>query len=142
MVVRRRKKVRKQRGSRTYGWGSQKKHRGKGSKGGKGKAGMHKHKWTYTVKYEPEHFGKRGFKRPIKNVVKAINLGEIEKLVSKNPDVVKKENGSQIIDLTKLGYEKVLGKGKISKPYVIIAKKFSEKAKQKIEVVGGKVIES
>ncbi len=142
MVVRRRKKVRKQRGSRTYGWGSQKKHRGKGSKGGKGKAGMHKHKWTYTVKYEPDHFGKRGFKRPIKNVVKAINLSEIEKLVSKNPEVVKKENGSQIIDLTKLGYEKVLGKGKISKPYVIIARKFSEKAKQKIEAVGGKVIES
>ena len=66
----------------------------------------------------------------------------LEKLISKNPEVVKKENGSEIIDLTKIGYEKVLGKGKISKPYVIIARKFSEKAKQKIEAVGGKVIES
>ena len=36
MVVRREKRVRKLRGSKTHGWGSKKKHRGGGSRGGRG----------------------------------------------------------------------------------------------------------
>ena len=27
-------------------------------------AGGHKHHWTWMVKYDPNHFGKYGFKRP------------------------------------------------------------------------------
>lgn len=142
MVVRKRKKVRKQRGSRTYGWGSQKKHRGKGSKGGKGRAGMHKHKWTYTVKYEPEHFGKRGFKRPVKNVIRAINVEQLEEMISKKPEIFAKENGMLKIDLGKIGIEKLIGKGKISQPVMVIVKKASNIAKQKIERAGGKVLEA
>lgn len=131
MVVRRKKKVRKFRGKRSYGYGSHKKHRGGGSRGGRGKAGMHKHKWSYTVKYEPEHFGKRGFKRPsaVVKKVKTINLGRLSALAA----------GKKKIDLTKLGYNKVLGSGKIQAAIEVVAEAFSKKAIEKIEAAGGKV---
>lgn len=43
-------------------------------------AGSHKHLWTWIVKYKPDHFGKRGFKRPkaVTREVKSINLKEID----------------------------------------------------------------
>jgi large subunit ribosomal protein L15 len=128
------RKIRKMRGSKTCGYGSKKKHRGKGSKGGKGYAGSHKHKWTYIVKYEPDHFGKHGFTPVKRKEAKTINVGELEELLKKN-SLEKNE-----IDLTELGYEKLLGKGKVTKPFIIKVKEFSEIAKRKIESAGGKII--
>lgn len=144
MVVRKRKKVIKFRGKRSYGYGSHKKRRGGGSRGGRGKAGLHKHKWTYTVKYEPEHFGKRGFKRPPEVVkkIKAINLKELDQLVEKllEDKLVEREGDKIKINLLKLGYEKVLGSGKITKPLIVEAKFFSKQAIKKIEEAKGKAI--
>jgi len=131
MVVRRKKKRR--RGERTY-HGSHKKWRGGGSRGGRGKAGMHKHKWSYTVKYEPEHFGKRGFKRPFSRKIKTINLKDLEKLIEKH--------GVKEIDLKELGYDKLLGSGKISIPLTVKVGSFTKLAKKKLEAVGGKIIEA
>ncbi|MEM1578859.1 MAG: uL15 family ribosomal protein [Archaeoglobaceae archaeon] len=60
-------KVKKFRGSRTCGGGSHKKRRGAGHRGGRGNAGVHKHKYLKYLKlaklglYE---FGKHGFTRP------------------------------------------------------------------------------
>ena len=113
MVVRRRKKHRRFRGRRTY-HGSHKKWRGGGSRGGRGKAGLHKHKWSYTVKYEPEHFGKKGF-RSLRKKGRGINLCELERMA--------KKSGENVIDVVKLGYEKVLGFGKITVPVKVMAKK-------------------
>lgn len=146
MVVRRKKKVKKMRGHRTYGYGSHKKHRGGGSKGGRGKAGMHKHKWIRTVKYEPEHFGKRGFKRP-REVVrkpKTINLDELDKLVEKllADKKLKKEKGKIKVNLKDLGYEKLLGRGKIKHTLIVEAKYFSKIAKKKLEEAGGQAVVS
>jgi len=134
MVVRKKKKVRKMRGTRSYGYGSHKKHRGGGSRGGRGKAGMHKHKWSYVVKYEPDHFGKRGFKRPVAATkkVKAINVSGLEKLAV--------AAGKKKINLAELGYDKVLGSGKISTALKVSAGSFSKGAVEKIEAAGGKVI--
>jgi large subunit ribosomal protein L15 len=142
MVVRREKKVRKFRGHRTYGYGSHKKHRGKGSRGGRGFAGMHKHKWSYTVKYAPDHFGKRGFKRPFAKEIKAINVEELEKMSESllEKKLAEKENDKIKINVLKLGYEKVLGSGKITKPLIVEAKFFSKKAVRKIEEAGGKAV--
>ncbi len=141
MVVRREKKRR--RGERTY-HGSHKKWRGGGSRGGRGKAGFHKHKWSYTVKYEPEHFGKRGFKRPeeVKKEVKTINLEELDKIVNELIDkkLVEEEEGKIKINLINLGFEKLLGSGKISRPLIVEAKYFSKKAVEKLEKVGGKAV--
>jgi len=144
MVVRRRKKIRKLRGSRTHGYGSHKKHRGGGSRGGRGRAGMHKHKWTYTVKYEPEHFGKKGFVRPRKVVKKpkAINLKELDKLAENllEKGLAEKEGEKIKINVLRLGYEKVLGNGKLTKPLIVEARIFSEKAIKKLEEAGGRAV--
>ncbi|MEM5801960.1 MAG: uL15m family ribosomal protein [Candidatus Aenigmatarchaeota archaeon] len=133
MVVKRHSKRKWRRGHRTY-HGSHKKWRGGGSRGGRGKAGMHKHKWSYTVKYEPEHFGKEGFKKPKEVSKKAaiINLEEIDKLAEKEK--------LKEIDLSQLGYEKVLGKGKLTQALTIKAKYFSKSAIKKIEQAGGRAV--
>ncbi|MCD6402883.1 MAG: uL15 family ribosomal protein [Candidatus Aenigmarchaeota archaeon] len=146
MVVRRKKKVKKMRGHRTYGYGSHKKHRGGGSRGGRGKAGMHKHKWIYTVKYEPDHFGKRGFKRPREVVKKpkTINLDELDRLVEKllEEKKLKQEKGKIKVDLKELGYDKLLGRGRITHKLVIKVDSFSELAKKKVEAAGGEILTS
>jgi|YelNatPaOPRAMG01_1025707.scaffolds.fasta_scaffold05929_12 large subunit ribosomal protein L15 len=137
MVVRREKKRR--RGERTY-HGSHKKWRGGGSRGGRGEAGMHKHKWSYAVKYEPEHFGKEGFARPKK--VKTINLSELEKILPKliEKKLVEKEGEMIKINLKKIGYNKLLGAGSVSKPLIVEAEAFSQSAIKKLEAAGGKAI--
>jgi large subunit ribosomal protein L15 len=137
MVVRIKKKRR--RGERTY-HGSHKKWRGGGSRGGRGAAGMHKHKWSYTVKYEPNHFGKEGFGRPKK--IKTINLVELERmlpeLIEKN--LVEKEGETVKINLKKIGFNKLLGGGTVTKPLIVEVESASQLAMKKIEAVGGKVI--
>jgi len=131
MVVRREKKHRKFRGRRTY-HGSHKKARGGGSRGGRGKAGLHKHKWSYVVKYEPEHFGKKGFTPLRKKEVKSISLKKL--------DEIAREKNLEKVNVLELGYEKVLGEGKLSKPLTIEAKFFSKQALKKIEEAGGKAV--
>ncbi len=146
MVVRREKKVKGYRGHRTYGYGSHKKHRGGGSKGGKGKAGMHKHKWIYTVKYEPEHFGKRGFKRPLEVVrkPKTINVGVLDSMVEElvEKGYAKKTKDGYEVDLKALGYGKLLGAGKVTHKLLVKVDVFSETAAKKIEEAGGKILTS
>lgn len=136
-MARAERKIRRKRGSRTCGKGSHKKHRGAGSRGGKGFAGTHKHKMTWVIKHSPRHFGRYGFKLPseVKTEVKIINVGALDDLASSHG--VKK--GKKItLDLASLGYDKVLGKGKVTKALVVKAYSFTEKALQKIESAGGK----
>jgi len=136
MVVRRTKKIRKKRGSRTCGYGITKKHRGAGSRGGRGKAGMMKHKKTWMIKYDPNHFGKKGFKVPLKakNVTKSITLRDLDTLAIKL-------NRTEI-DVSEFGYDKILSKGFLTQPLTVKAKKIVERAKKKIEEAGGKVVEN
>lgn len=143
MVVRKGKKHRKFRGRRTY-HGAHKKWRGGGSRGGRGKAGLHKHKWSYTVKYEKKHFGKFGFKRPpqFTKEIKTINLGKLDALAEKllEQKLAEKEEDKIKINLVKLGYEKVLGSGKLTKPLIVEAKSFSKQAVKKLEEIKGKAV--
>jgi len=120
------RKTRKMRAKTTHGYGSKKKHRGKGSKGGKGYAGSHKHHMTYIAKYEPDHFGKHGFFSR-KKKEKAINVEELEKM------------GEKDINLTEMGFGKLIGKGKVTKPVNVTVKKASKQAKEKIEGAKGKL---
>jgi large subunit ribosomal protein L15 len=136
MVVRFRKKSRRMRGSHTHGWGAKKKHRGAGSQGGRGQAGMLKHKKSWMLKYDPHHFGKIGFKVPleVKSKVNAITLKDL--------DILARKLNKTEIDVSEFGYDKVLSNGKLTQTLTIKAKKFVEKAKQKIEQAGGKAIEN
>ncbi len=97
-------------------------------------AGSHKHKYSWILKYEPDHFGRKGMAQPGRAAKpKTVNIGYLNQYAEKQQ--IKE------IDLSKLGLEKVLGGGKIDKALTIKATYFTEKAKQKIEAAGGKAIQ-
>ena len=144
-MIRTKRKINKLRGSRSNGGGCTKKRRGAGNKGGKGKAGSSKHHWTRTVKIDSNYFGKHGFKRPQKMIKKIIPINlsyfedKSEELINKG--LASKEGDVIVVDVTDLGYNKVLGNGKISKAFNIKSPSFSESAKIKIEECGGEAID-
>lgn len=132
------KKVSRMRGSKSHGYGGKKKHRGKGSRGGKGLANIFKHKRVWVKKKRPDLLKRnKGFKslsqRGIKPVVKAINVGDIVRVL-KDADI-KKE-----VKLSDYGYDKLLGSGEIKVPLKIKVNFFTERAEQKIQKAGGKII--
>ena len=143
-MVRKRKKKVKLRGMRTHGGGSVKKRRGSGSKGGKGLAGSGKEKktkWDFVRINFPDHIGKQGFKRPkkVQEEKSFVNVGYIDENIEKliESGVAKKEKGLIVVDASKLGAQKVLGSGKVTKKFKIVAKEFSSNAKKKIEGMEG-----
>ncbi|OGI15354.1 hypothetical protein A3K63_05555 [Candidatus Micrarchaeota archaeon RBG_16_49_10] len=143
MVVRRAKKILKKRGHRSPGFGSQKKHRGSGSRGGTGKSGRHKHKRMLSIKFYPDNYGKKGFKRPASiKKGKAINLIDLDRMVEDlyKQKKVMKEKDSFLIDLPSLGYQRVLGSGKVTHKMVVQAKHFSSIATKKLEGAGCKAV--
>ena len=145
MVVRREKKSRKMHGYRNRGWGSIGQHRKSGSRGGRGAAGMHKHKWSWIIKNYRDWFGKKGFipRNPSYTPkVNEINVDQIEELVKKmiEAGTAVEEGGKIVVDLSKLGISKLIGNGEITKPVKVIVWNASEKAIEKIRKVGGEVI--
>ncbi|HDI74353.1 MAG: 50S ribosomal protein L15 [Thermoprotei archaeon] len=144
MVVRRKKKSRSLRGWRTHGWGRVGQHRKSGGRGGRGHAGFHKHMWTWVIKYAPGWYGKHGFTRPpaIKPEIRAINLKDLDSILDNlvEKGLVEIRDKKYYVDLTKLGYNKILGEGDISKPVILVTLKASKKAVKKVESAGGKVI--
>jgi len=136
------RKVRKKRGSRTCGYGQIGQHR-KGSKGER-KAGRHKHGWTYVIKYEPDYFRKKGFTslKERSRKINVINVGELDELADKLAAEEKLERkGEKIfLDLEKLGYDKLLGMGKITKPMLVKVASHSEAAAKKIEEAAGQIL--
>jgi len=124
---------RKYLGSRRWGAGNIKNRRGKGSKGGKGYAGSHKHKWTYMVKYEPDHFGRFGFVSPTTKIIRTINLWDINKLII-DGKIEKSADGKFTANFKGC---KILGGGKLNFPATIQADSFSKSAVQKIKDAGG-----
>lgn len=136
------RKTRKKRGSRTHGYGQVSQHRGGGQRGGRGKAGGKKHKWTHTVKYAPERFGKRGFKPPRRREVSTINIGELDQQISKliTDKKAQKTKAGIKVNLNQLGYDKLLGRGQITQPLIIEVDSHSESAAKKIEKAEGKIL--
>lgn len=137
MVERQKKRSRKFLGARRWGAGNIKNRRGKGSRGGVGKAGMGigvgaaKHKWTWTVVYARDRIGKTGFKPWKRKTYEEIDLDRIS--------VMAKEKGEEKPMIELRGY-KVLSSGMLSKPAVIKAAAFSKKAEEKIKQSGGEVL--
>ena len=144
-MIRSKRKINKLRGSRSNGGGCTKKRRGAGNKGGRGNAGASKQHWTWTAKFDPDHYGKHGFKRPQKMIKKVnpVNLSYLEEQADNLIESGKasKDGDSIVIDVTELGYDKVLAKGKITKSFIISAPQFSASAIEKIEEMGGEAIE-
>ncbi len=129
------RKVRRMRGSRTHGYGQIGQHRHSGKQGGHGAAGLHKHKWSWMIKYEPDHFGRDDFRPPgYPEVKRWLNVGDLERLatgVGKEPVE---------LDLTTMGVDKLLGSGIVERAYSIKVSSFTKRAQSKIEGAGGKIL--
>lgn len=132
------RKTRKNRGTRTQGYGRIGQHRKTGSKGFR-KAGRHKHLWSYVTTYEPDYFGKHGFTSPksLKTKENPINIKQLEEISDK---ISTEKEGKLHIDLTSLGYTKLLGTGKTTKALIINVASCSKSADEKIKSAGGEVI--
>lgn len=135
------RRIHKKLGSRTAGKGGAQKHRGAGSRGGRGNAGAWTHKQR-KVFLEGLPFGKTGFKRHpgLVSDAEVINLSDIDERIEKwaAEGKAKKAAGGYSVDLCELGYQKVLGAGKLTHKIEIKADSFSESAKKKIREAGGK----
>ncbi len=171
------KKVKKFRGSRTHGKGRNRRNRGAGCRGGRGNAGVHKHKYLKFIKLAKlglYQFGKYGFTRPkvVQQEYKAesfhrktlrrlkeegklddytykflysrpeINVDDINEIIDRLVELglASKEGDRYSVDLTALGYVKLLGRGIITKPVEVKVQSATETAIQKIEEAGGKVV--
>jgi large subunit ribosomal protein L15 len=123
------RKARKYRGSRTHGYGQIGQHRHSGSRGGHGNAGLHKHKWSWMILNDPDHFGRDPFRPPgyIKPKTWA-NVGDLDSLAK-----------GKSLDLAAMGIEKLLGSGAVKGAYDVKVGSFTKRAQAKIEAAGGKI---
>lgn len=137
------RKTRRKRGSRTHGYGAHDRHRGRGSRHYR-RAGRHKHLWSYVVKYEPDYFGKHGFKSPRSKFLRAktINVGQLDELLErlKAEGRLEEREGLPYLDLEALGYAKLLGRGSISRPVLVRVRAWTELAEEKITEAGGRIM--
>ena len=117
------------RGSRYHGRGK-KSGRGAGKRGGRGNAGINKHRLLTRLKYMPRHWGMHGFNRhpSLRKVNISMNLQELQ-------DMTEQDN----VNLGELGYDKLLGKGKMNRAMNIVVAKASAHAISKVESAGGTV---
>jgi len=146
MVIHKRKKNSRMRGSKTHGGGSMKKRRGAGSRGGRGMAGTGKKGDVKkpSIWKNKKYFGKYGFKKKGAVKIKAINLNYFEQKADKLLDrkLITKEGEVYVIDAGKLGFDKILGYAKLSKKFRVKADSFSKRAAEKIKAAGGEAIET
>lgn len=146
MVVNKKKKANKYRGSTTHGWGSPKKHRGSGSRGGVGNAGSGKKgQQKMTTKHNiREYIGRYGFTRPpaVTFIKQTINVDEIEKHIDRfiAEGFAKKGTDGIEIDISKAGYDKVLGRGHVTTKMKITADEFSKGAVDRIQKAEGTAV--
>ena len=117
-------KIRQHRGRKNCG-GHKKKRRGAGNRGGRGNAGLSKHKFTWVTKNNTKYFCKPSMK-PSMNKTPTMNLTQIDNIVLKE--------GRKDFDFSDY---KILGKGNISQAIKIKAQSFSQKALEKIQKAEG-----
>ncbi|MCK5563488.1 uL15 family ribosomal protein, partial [Candidatus Bathyarchaeota archaeon] len=95
--------------------------------------------WSYVVTHEPDYFGKHGFTSP-KSLKHKENIINIKKLDELSTRISTEKKRKLHIDLTSLGYTKLLGTGKTSKALIVNVASCSKSADEKIKSAGGQVI--
>jgi len=132
MKSKKRKKSTRFRGLHTAQRGAKKKARGKGHRGGVGKAGSGKRadqkKTLFINNFKGKYFGKsKTLRNPAKKKLTSINLRDIES----------KFKGRE--EITLKGF-KILGEGLVSFPIKITASAASKSAIDKVKKTGGGII--
>ena len=121
-------------GHRTHGRGNCKNRRGSGNRGGRGMAGVCKHRWSWAAKNAPDYFGKSGFTNPnAPEDVKTINLFQINQYAVANR--IEKKGGKYHFDFD----GKVLGTGEVTVPLIIRAAAWSRNVEKKLKEAGGSI---
>ena len=137
----RKRKTRRLRASRCHGWGRSGQHRDSGMQGGHGNAGLKRHRWSSVIRYGWQ-IGKKGFTPVNKRPQHAINIGDIDlgldRLIEQGK--TRQSDGMIELNLTEMGYTKLLGNGTVTHPFRILVDNCSEKAQAKIGQAGGQVI--
>jgi large subunit ribosomal protein L15 len=86
---------------------------------------------------DPKHFGHDSTHPPHPNLVrKWASVRDLDDIFTK---FGKQEGGKKLINLTELGYDKLLGGGQTKNAYFIKVEKFSASAEEKIQQSGGEV---
>jgi large subunit ribosomal protein L15 len=131
-------RTRKFRGLRTHGRGI-KAGRGAGKQGGRGNAGLHKYKFKSMLIYAPDHFGRHGFKRPTEIVARptSLNVGDLDRWLPEleAKGAVSREGEAFVVDLSKVGIDRLLGKGSSERSWKVIVAHASRHAREKVAVV-------
>jgi large subunit ribosomal protein L15 len=138
-MVKRRSKKNK---SGSHGHGSSKKNRGAGNRGGRGNAGSGKKGQSQRMTEDGvQEMGETGFNSR-QEEQNAINIRDIDQKIEElaEEDLAEENDGSFVLDLDDIGYEKVLGKGHINKEVEVHAESFSSSAERKIEEAGGEAV--
>ncbi len=142
MVVRRRRKAIKYRGSRTHGYGLV--HRGSGNRGGVGNAGTGKKAQCKKPQvWKTRYLGKDGFvKHGQREFINAVTIKHVEQSLEKwcAANIASKQQDSFVIDLGKIGFTKLLSTGRVTKKLNITVKHASPEAVGKIKSAGGSVV--
>lgn len=145
MVVNKRKKNSRQHGGTTHGWGARKKHRGAGNRGGRGNAGSGKRgdakKPSLLWEKGHKHYGKVGFKTHNSFRIETVNISDIESKIDYyvSQKLAEKKGDVYTIEISKIGFHKLLGTGAVKKKMNITAEYASEKAILRVQEAGGKV---
>eukprot|EP00699_Malawimonas_sp_californiana_P000427 EC713587.1.p1 GENE.EC713587.1~~EC713587.1.p1 ORF type:complete len:152 (+),score=35.09 EC713587.1:40-495(+) len=145
-MVARLKKTRKSRGHVSMGYGRVGKHRK--HSGGRGNAGGQHHHRTLFDKFHPGYFGKVGMRtfnyNKQVNHTSSVNVDKLWSIVGE--EVRAKYTASAgddkaagpVIDVSRAGYLKVLGKGLLpAQPLIVKARYFAKAADEKIKEAGG-----
>ncbi|MCX6798738.1 MAG: uL15 family ribosomal protein [Candidatus Diapherotrites archaeon] len=135
MVVRKKRRVNRLRGQRTHGAGDTKNRRGGGCRGGRGKGGSHKHKFSKYYMF----FGTERKQILPQRTVAAINIGQLQErlpaLLAEGK--AEKEGGGFVVDGHKVGFDKILSMGSVRERLVLRNIAASKKAREKIIAAGG-----
>jgi large subunit ribosomal protein L15 len=88
--------------------------------------------------YAPDHFGRKGFKRPQRAIEYpvAVNVGELPDLVPllKEKGLFTSEGGHNVADLTGAGIDRLLGGGRVEGKWKVKVSHASRIAREKVEI--------
>jgi len=140
MVVQKRRKTRTRRGSRTCGFGRA--HRGSGNKGGVGKASGGKKSDTKKRSFPADYFGKEGFEPHNSRATAAISIRDVDVRVESwlADKHASKQGDTFVIDLSALGYDKLIGGGTPRHKLKVTVRKASQGCADTLKAAGGELV--
>jgi large subunit ribosomal protein L15 len=120
-------------------------------RGGSGNTGRYRHKRSRLIRNKEfvhmHYVGKKGFrsvaeKRHVGRALKTLNLLQLSDIVDRLVDAKKAQMDNQkvVVDLTQMGYKKLLGLGSISRAVQVKVDYCSESAFKKIKDAGGDAV--